>query len=215
MRCNKESNSLSSSVGVVAASPSFEPRHCCVISISLCHVAHSGSIKSSVPKMNLWHGRSYVIHRQIANLSLWRVATDEIQSTKSFHVQEVSFEIFVLLSVKRRRESWLVIEPTSPLSWIETTIFHNILSSIVNDTMPRAEIDPESTYSITPTSPTSSASRLTNRNYLNIMAYVLNVVVTYGIGVGGIFDLPTNDELSAKYQTLVTPIGWAFAIWGV
>ena len=29
----------------------------------------------------------------------------------------------------------------------------------------------------------------------------------------GIFG-PTNTQLSAKYQTLVTPAGWAFAIWG-
>ena len=79
------------------------------------------------------------------------------------------------------------------------------------------EIDTESTYSIkhsnTPTP--RSASRLNCLNYTNIVAYVLNVVVTYGIGVGGILDLPTNDELSAKYQTLVTPIGWAFSIWGM
>jgi hypothetical protein len=47
-------------------------------------------------------------------------------------------------------------------------------------------------------------------NYLNIAAYLLNVVITYGIGVGGFFDLPTNGDLSKKYQTLVTPVGWAF-----
>ena len=80
--------------------------------------------------------------------------------------------------------------------------------------MPRAEIDPESTYHITP-SPPPTPSRLRCLNLVNMLAYVLNVVVTYGIGVGGIFDLPTNDELSAKYQTLVTPVGWGFAIWGL
>ena len=80
------------------------------------------------------------------------------------------------------------------------------------------EIDPEATYSVNPaslTSPSSNGCRLTCMNYVNILAFAINVVVTYGIGVGGILDLPTNDELSAKYQTLVTPIGWAFAIWGV
>jgi len=46
-----------------------------------------------------------------------------------------------------------------------------------------------------------------------LLAYVANTVVTYGIGVGGWFGQPTNEELSAKYQTLVTPVGWAFAIW--
>lgn len=51
--------------------------------------------------------------------------------------------------------------------------------------------------------------------WLNLAAYVLNVVVTYGIGVAGFLNLPTNGELSAKYQTLVTPAGYAFSIWGV
>ena len=71
--------------------------------------------------------------------------------------------------------------------------------------------DAESTYSIQPTAP----SKLVALNYLNIVAYIVNVVFTYGIGVGGFFNLPTNDELSEKYQTLVTPVGWAFAIWGL
>lgn len=53
-------------------------------------------------------------------------------------------------------------------------------------------------------------------NYANIAAYVLNTAVTYGIGASGaITDLPTNAELSAKYQTLVTPAGYAFSIWGI
>jgi hypothetical protein len=30
----------------------------------------------------------------------------------------------------------------------------------------------------------------------------------------GLFGLPDNAVLSEKYQTLVTPIGWAFSIWG-
>lgn len=52
-------------------------------------------------------------------------------------------------------------------------------------------------------------------NILNVLAYIANVAVTYGIGVAGIAGTATNAELSAKYQTLVTPIGTAFAIWGV
>lgn len=56
-------------------------------------------------------------------------------------------------------------------------------------------------------------SKLQAVNYANIVAYLLNVGVTYGVGVSGYF--PTNAELSAKYQTLVTPSGYAFAIWGV
>ena len=84
--------------------------------------------------------------------------------------------------------------------------------------MSKARLDPESTFSIARTSAADSPAttqKLTAVNYSNIVAYLLNVVVTYGIGVGGILDLPTNDELSAKYQTLVTPIGWTFSIWGV
>jgi len=51
--------------------------------------------------------------------------------------------------------------------------------------------------------------------WLNLAAYILNVAVTYGIGAAGLFGLPTNAELSVKYQTLVTPAGYAFSIWGV
>lgn len=54
-------------------------------------------------------------------------------------------------------------------------------------------------------------SRLQAINYANVFAYVLNLVVTFGSSQF----LPDNAELSAKYQTLVTPAGWAFAIWGI
>lgn len=50
-------------------------------------------------------------------------------------------------------------------------------------------------------------------NYLNLIAYLLNVLVTYGVGVSGRF--PTQTELSVKYQTLVTPAAFAFSIWGI
>jgi hypothetical protein len=50
-------------------------------------------------------------------------------------------------------------------------------------------------------------------NIANVVAYILNVAVTYGVGVSGLF--PTNAELSDKYQTLVTPAGYAFSIWGI
>lgn len=61
-----------------------------------------------------------------------------------------------------------------------------------------------------------STSRITALNVLNVIAYVANVLIVYGIGVGGLIDgLPTNAELSEKYQTLITPIGWSFSIWGV
>ena len=50
---------------------------------------------------------------------------------------------------------------------------------------------------------------------VNLLAYILNVAVTYGIGAAGLFGFPTNSEVSAKYQTVITPAGWAFAIWGI
>ncbi|GMI05737.1 hypothetical protein TrLO_g10630 [Triparma laevis f. longispina] len=55
---------------------------------------------------------------------------------------------------------------------------------------------------------------LSKLNYVNLVAYAINVLFTYGIGVAGLFGLPDNTVLSEKYQTLVTPIGWAFSIWG-
>mmetsp|Transcript_30947 Transcript_30947/g.45757 ORF Transcript_30947/g.45757 Transcript_30947/m.45757 type:complete len:330 (+) Transcript_30947:104-1093(+) len=51
--------------------------------------------------------------------------------------------------------------------------------------------------------------------YANAVAYVLNVIFTFGIGVSGWFGLPTNSELSLKYSTLITPAGWAFSIWSI
>lgn len=60
-----------------------------------------------------------------------------------------------------------------------------------------------------------SSNDLRGLKWLNLVAYVTNVVFTYGIGVAGWFGSSTNAELSAKYQTLLTPAGWAFSIWGV
>jgi benzodiazapine receptor len=60
-----------------------------------------------------------------------------------------------------------------------------------------------------------SGNSINNFNWVNVLAYALNTVVTYGIGAAGWLNLPSNGELSLKYQTLVTPVGWAFAIWGI
>lgn len=60
----------------------------------------------------------------------------------------------------------------------------------------------------------SDTPALSKLNYVNLAAYIFNVIFTYGIGVAGIGGLPNNSDLSLKYQTLVTPIGWAFSIWG-
>jgi hypothetical protein len=54
-----------------------------------------------------------------------------------------------------------------------------------------------------------------NNNYKNLIAYILNAVLVNGIGGAGWFGLADNVTLSKRYQTLVTPAGWAFAIWGL
>ena len=61
----------------------------------------------------------------------------------------------------------------------------------------------------------SSRGRVSVLNILNGIAYAINVIVTFGVGVGGIGGFPTNEELSEKYQTLITPAGWAFSIWSI
>jgi translocator protein len=75
------------------------------------------------------------------------------------------------------------------------------------------------TNSRTPTTTTTltwtSNRELRHLKWINLIAFTINAAVTYGIGTMGWFQLPTNAELSAKYQTLLTPIGWAFAIWGI
>merc|ERR1719502_661514 len=47
---------------------------------------------------------------------------------------------------------------------------------------------------------------------MNLAAYLLNFAVTW-LSLTGIFGA-TNTVLSKKYQTLITPAGWAFSIWG-
>ena len=54
--------------------------------------------------------------------------------------------------------------------------------------------------------------RLPLRSWINMLAYLANVSITYG-SLTGAFGA-TNEELSEKYQTIVTPAGYAFAIWG-
>ena len=46
------------------------------------------------------------------------------------------------------------------------------------------------------------------------MAFIINVVITFLVG-NGIPGTQSNEVLSAKYQTLVTPVGWAFSIWAI
>lgn len=46
-----------------------------------------------------------------------------------------------------------------------------------------------------------------------LLAFVANTVLTF-LSITGVYG-HTNAELSKKYQSLATPAGWAFAIWGV
>jgi len=50
------------------------------------------------------------------------------------------------------------------------------------------------------------------RNWACLVAYIINALFT-GLSIPGVFG-PTNGELSAKYQLLITPAGFAFSIWG-
>merc|ERR1712107_203130 len=52
-------------------------------------------------------------------------------------------------------------------------------------------------------------------NVCNLIAYVVNCFVTFSIGTFGAFGRPTNGDLSDKYQTIVTPFGTSFSIWGM
>ena len=55
---------------------------------------------------------------------------------------------------------------------------------------------------------TSDVIPLGWRNWANLLAYVVNLGLTYS-SLTGLFG-ETNTDLSAKYQTLVTPAGYAF-----
>ncbi|CAL1158805.1 unnamed protein product [Cladocopium goreaui] len=74
-----------------------------------------------------------------------------------------------------------------------------------NDERPKAEpADPKE--------PKEEVCRVRVQSWLNMLAYLVNLGITYG-SLTGAFGA-TNEELSEKYQILVTPAGYAFAIWG-
>ena len=50
-------------------------------------------------------------------------------------------------------------------------------------------------------------------NYLNIVGYAINAFVTFGSTP--ILGIPSQTELSLKYQTIITPDGFTFSIWGI
>jgi len=61
----------------------------------------------------------------------------------------------------------------------------------------------------------SNESSRTLKNYVNLISYILNILITYGIGQAGWAGTPDNGTLSEKYQTIITPKGTAFSIWAV
>lgn len=58
----------------------------------------------------------------------------------------------------------------------------------------------------------TTAPKLQMLNYVNVLAYGSYFAASYGCSRAG---LPDNGELSDKYQTLITPAPYAFAIWGI
>lgn len=62
---------------------------------------------------------------------------------------------------------------------------------------------------------TTGSPSLNAKNYLNVISYIINTVITFGVGQFGWFGAQSNGDLSDKYQTLITPKGSAFSIWGV
>lgn len=67
-------------------------------------------------------------------------------------------------------------------------------------------------------SPSSAVTSTSPRRLAiyNLLAYIVNALVVYGLGAyGDKFGYEDNASISHKYQTLVTPADWAFAIWGI
>lgn len=61
--------------------------------------------------------------------------------------------------------------------------------------------------------PAFLSTRFNRYNAANLAAYLFNVLITFT--AASVLNKPDNATLSRKYQTLVTPAGWAFSIWGV
>merc|ERR1719367_2692674 len=61
----------------------------------------------------------------------------------------------------------------------------------------------------------TTTNNLNLLNYLNVVCFAINVIFVFGVGTYGWFGTGNNTELSEKYQTIITPKGTAFSIWGV
>lgn len=61
---------------------------------------------------------------------------------------------------------------------------------------------------------TREPPKLSGLNYLNVLTYLLNVFVSYGIGVWGLGGiLKTRWEITQEFKTLITPGEWAKFLW--
>mmetsp|Transcript_12438 Transcript_12438/g.35604 ORF Transcript_12438/g.35604 Transcript_12438/m.35604 type:complete len:300 (+) Transcript_12438:67-966(+) len=60
-----------------------------------------------------------------------------------------------------------------------------------------------------------STSPLTRVNYSSVVGYLLYPIIFSALELVGINTLPSNADTSERYQTLITPAGWAFAIWAL
>lgn len=58
----------------------------------------------------------------------------------------------------------------------------------------------------------AAPTKLQTLNYVNVLAYLSNFLTVFGSTTAG---LPSNAVMSDRYQTLVTPAGYAFSIWGI
>jgi len=58
-----------------------------------------------------------------------------------------------------------------------------------------------------------ATAALNKINYLNLVGYIINVLVTFF--ASPVFNLPDNGTISEQYQTIITPTGFTFAIWGI
>jgi hypothetical protein len=50
-------------------------------------------------------------------------------------------------------------------------------------------------------------------NVINVLAYIANLLISYGVGAIGYGGFKTNAEISETYQTLITPDELTFGIW--
>ena len=67
---------------------------------------------------------------------------------------------------------------------------------------------------LTPFLLSTHTTRINGLNLLNVAAYLMHLIVSYGVGVWGLDGLvDTRVEIAQEYETLVTPSPWAYYIW--